>query len=73
MIGDLAVDEGWESIVMVTSSYHVSRAELLLKRCFDGTITAVGAETDLSASSWVNRVAHEWLGHLHARILARSC
>lgn len=72
-IADLAEDRGWTSLIAVTSTYHVSRAELLLDRCFDGVILTVAASPDISAPSWLRNIAHEWFGHLHSRLLARDC
>jgi len=72
-IAALADELGWESMVMVTSRYHVSRARLLLERCFEGEIFAVGAETDLSFSEWSARAAHEWWANLGAHTLHRGC
>lgn len=72
-IGALADERGWDSVVMVTSTYHVERARLMLGRCFDGEITAVDATPDLTVWDWVTRINHEWFGHLHARVIARGC
>ena len=73
VIADLAAERGWTSMIAVTSTYHLIRAELLLDRCFDGTITAVAASPDISPPSWIRSIVHEWFGHLHARVLARDC
>ncbi len=72
-IASLASERGWESMVMVTSRYHVSRARLLLERCFDGDLYAIGAETDLSFSDWSARAWHEWWANLDAHVVHRSC
>ena len=73
LIAELAEDRGWSLVIMVTSTYHVSRAELMLSRCFPGTITAVDASPEISAAGWTRHVAHEWLGHLKSRVLERAC
>ena len=43
----LARAHGWHSVIVVTSTYHVRRARMLFKRCFDGRVEAVGAEPSL--------------------------
>jgi len=58
---------------MVTSTYQLARAELMLDRCFDGKITAVAATPRDGPGGWARLTVHEWLGHLHARVLARGC
>ena len=38
----LAIAHRWHSIVVVTSSYHLTRASLLFKRCYGGHLAMVG-------------------------------
>ena len=73
LIADLAAEQGWDDLVVVTSTYHVERARLRLQRCFDGTITTVGAEPDIGLVSAFGKAGHELLGHVEARTLQRSC
>jgi uncharacterized SAM-binding protein YcdF (DUF218 family) len=40
----IAVSRGWQSVVVVTSRYHVERAGILFNRCFGGTVYTDGAE-----------------------------
>lgn len=68
-IGALAAERGWEDLVLVTSSYHLHRAELRLSRCFDGRIHPVAAPSPTTASA----LLHEWLGTIEAQLLDRSC
>ena len=71
---DLARDEGWRSIALVTSTIHVRRASLLLERCFDGEVFTVA--TSLRNSSPLEmpgQVLHEWGGLMEALTLARGC
>jgi uncharacterized SAM-binding protein YcdF (DUF218 family) len=71
--GDLAEARGWESIVLVTSRYHVSRASLLFRRCFDGTVHAVGRPPIYGWNFARKQIQHEALGLVHATLLARGC
>ena len=41
----LAKRRGWDSLVVVTSHFHVTRARMLFARCFDGDVDAVGARS----------------------------
>jgi uncharacterized SAM-binding protein YcdF (DUF218 family) len=43
----LARRYGWHRIVVVTSTYHVTRARMLFRRCFHGSLWTVG-----TSSSW---------------------
>jgi uncharacterized SAM-binding protein YcdF (DUF218 family) len=35
---------GWDSLVVVTSTFHIFRARMLFERCFPGHVDAVGAK-----------------------------
>lgn len=42
-VARLARDRGWDSLTVVTSTYHVYRARLLFGRCLDRSVRVVGA------------------------------
>ena len=46
----LARENGWRSVVVVTSTFHVTRARMLFRRCFDGRVQGVGAHASLHRS-----------------------
>jgi uncharacterized SAM-binding protein YcdF (DUF218 family) len=46
-VGRLARAHGWKRIVVVTNTFHVTRASMLFHRCFHGGISTVGV-----ASTW---------------------
>jgi uncharacterized SAM-binding protein YcdF (DUF218 family) len=50
----LAEHNGWNRIVVVTSTYHVTRARMLFRRCYKGELWMVGAPTH-----WVT-LPEEW-------------
>ena len=72
-IAGVAAERGWESVVAVTSSYHIARAELLLERCFPGRIQAVGVATELPRPLLWRLIRHELAGHLAHRLVLRGC
>ncbi len=72
-IAALAKEKGWTRVILVTSSYQLSRARLLFGRCFDGDVLSVRAQPALSAVEWVQRIGHEWLGWTQAMTTKRGC
>jgi uncharacterized SAM-binding protein YcdF (DUF218 family) len=50
----LARHNGWTRIVVVTSTYHVTRARMLFRRCYHGSLWMVGA-----SSPWL-LLPEEW-------------
>ncbi len=72
-IGRLAEEQGWSSLIAVTSTYHVHRATYLLARCHEGSVEAVTAPSDMDVEDWVDKIAHEWAGYLGAVVLQPAC
>lgn len=46
-VARLAREHGWKRIVIVTSTYHVTRARMLFRRCYHGELWTVGAPAHL--------------------------
>jgi uncharacterized SAM-binding protein YcdF (DUF218 family) len=71
---ELAEREGWESLVLVTSNYHVRRAGLLLDRCYGGQVRRVATPlfNDYRRET-ARQLAGEWLALGAALTLQRSC
>ncbi|MEM7339484.1 MAG: YdcF family protein [Actinomycetota bacterium] len=65
----VARENGWESIAVVTSDYHMHRSLIRFDQCFGGRTEAVPADTATS----VRLVGREILGTVEARVLDRSC
>ena len=71
-VGRLAARNGWRSLVLVTSDYHATRAGLLVRRCFQGSV-AVAHSEPLGLVGTFEESFHEWGGLLYALTLARGC
>jgi uncharacterized SAM-binding protein YcdF (DUF218 family) len=71
---ELAELQGWRSLVLVTSTYHIVRAGLLLERCYDGGVRRVGTPLR-NDHSWETgkQLAGEWLALGAVLTLQRSC
>lgn len=56
---DLARQHGWTSVVVVTSTYHVSRARMIFERCVHGPLYVVAAHQNLSAFAWAHQYVYQ--------------
>ena len=70
-IAQEAKERGWGSIVVVTSTYHVRRARMVVRRCYGGDLAVVGARPPLG--NWVVGVAWEWPKSVYYLTLKRGC
>lgn len=73
VIGRLAEERGWSSLIAVTSSYHVHRATYQLGLCHDGPIQAVASNRDIDREDLVESMLHEWAGTIAAMTVQRAC
>ena len=53
-IARLAHAHGWKHVVVVTSTFHVTRARMLVRRCYKGALSMVGTQ-----STWW-KLPEEW-------------
>ncbi len=70
MIERLARARGWDSIVVVSSRFHLYRAKRLIERCYGGSLAMVG-----SRNTWYTlplNIGTEWL-KLGLAELRRGC
>ena len=71
-VARLAADNGWESLIVVTSRYHLLRAETNISQCTTAKITMVASEPELSPTAWLGRFVEE-TGGLAAALLRPAC
>jgi uncharacterized SAM-binding protein YcdF (DUF218 family) len=70
-IGRLATRYHWSSVVLVTIAAQDTRARILVRRCYGGSIYAAAAP--LPFGSWPYQIAYGWGALVKALILHRSC
>jgi len=60
----LAAENGWQSVIVVTSTPHVSRARYIIGKCFDGELVMVGTPARLSVAGWAWLYAYHGAGYV---------
>ncbi|HEY2299440.1 MAG TPA: YdcF family protein [Jatrophihabitans sp.] len=68
----LAQQHGWKSIVVVTSTFHVSRARMIFKRCITGTVYMVAARRGIGLSTWTYQYLYQTGAYVKA-VLQSGC
>ena len=70
-VARMAAARGWRSVVVVTSTYHVTRARLLFDRCVDARVSVTGSTYQRSLIPL--EVFLEPAKLAHALMVARRC
>jgi uncharacterized SAM-binding protein YcdF (DUF218 family) len=69
--GRLARQNHWQSVVLVTTAEQDTRARMMMKRCFGGSVYVMTAGQSLS--SLPGQIAYGWGALLKALVLVRAC
>ena len=69
----LAESRNWRNVVVVTSNYHVTRSQILFRRCFNGRIRVMGGEPTYDRALLRRQIPKEWLKTIYTVTLERSC
>lgn len=72
-IAQLAEENGWESLMVVTSTTHMTRARLLIEQCYEGQVRMIDAGAAHRGVREVMAVVEEWLALLGALTFDRAC
>jgi uncharacterized SAM-binding protein YcdF (DUF218 family) len=70
-VARMAAARGWGSVLVVTSTYHVTRARLLFRRCVDGRVDVTGSTYQRSLIPL--EVVLEPVKLIYALVVARAC
>jgi uncharacterized SAM-binding protein YcdF (DUF218 family) len=71
LIARLAAERGWDSLVVVTSDFHLFRARRLIERCYHGELALHGAPVEWWY--WPVAIGTEWAKLAVAETLRRGC
>ena len=69
---DLAAQHGWHTVIAVTFRPHISRARLILQRCFHGDLIMAASPADIAPAQWVYEYVYQTTGFVKA-LFADQC
>ncbi|WP_165759615.1 YdcF family protein [Rathayibacter oskolensis] len=58
-LADYARANEWESVVVITQTPHITRARILLERCWSGRVLMVSSGEPYTLGSWVYEYAYQ--------------
>ncbi len=67
----MAKNRGWRTVTVVTSTFHLTRARMLFKRCLKARTQFVGADYPLARLPQF--VVSEWVKLAYSETLKRGC
>lgn len=68
----LALAHGWDRVAVVAPTFHVSRARLLVQRCYSGTLLMLSPPLRVSRLQLAYQYAYQSAGYVKAGLL-RGC
>lgn len=72
-IADLAQRNGWHRVGVVTSTYHLTRARVLIQQCYTGELHMVEAPANRRTPRFLLQVPRELAGLAAAVTFERAC
>jgi uncharacterized SAM-binding protein YcdF (DUF218 family) len=70
-VGRLAKRYHWNSLVLVTTRTQDTRARILMRRCFDGSVYMVTAS--MPFGEWPYQIVYGWGALVKALVLYQAC
>ena len=67
-LADLTTEHGWKDLIVVTSSYHIERAGLLMDQCVSANVTMSSTSPQFIAWQWLRRFVIESGGLMDVKI-----
>ncbi len=65
-IAELARTHHWRTVIVITSTYHISRARMIIERCLPGTVLMVAAPGRPAISTWAKQFVYQTAAYVKA-------
>ena len=69
-LAKVAQERGWESVVVISQRSHMTRARILMERCFDGEVRMVPIDIQHGVGQWAQALIYESGAMVKAAILS---
>lgn len=68
-IRTLAREHGWRTVAVVTSTDHISRARMIVARCYGGRLQMIDSGVPISPAEWAYDVVYQSAAFVKAALL----
>jgi uncharacterized SAM-binding protein YcdF (DUF218 family) len=72
-LGRLAEARGWQHVIVMAPAFHLSRARMIVGRCYDGELAMVPYPERYPLALWAYEFAYQTGGFAKALMVKRGC
>lgn len=69
----LANERGWDRVVVVAPTYHITRARWIVERCFAGGVVMSDTGESFDPATWSYHYAYQSAAFVKATVFQRGC
>jgi uncharacterized SAM-binding protein YcdF (DUF218 family) len=69
----LVAARGWHHVIVMAPTFHISRARLIVRRCFTGQLEMVPVPESYPLGYWLYHVGYQTAGFAKALLVTRGC
>jgi uncharacterized SAM-binding protein YcdF (DUF218 family) len=70
---DLVAAHGWHHVIVMAPTFHITRARMIVRRCFDQRLAMVAVPERYPLYYWIYQVGYQTLGFAKALLVTRGC
>lgn len=71
-LGRLAAERGWRRVIVVAPRFHISRARMIVRRCYSGQLAMVAPDIAVPVRTWLYQFAYQ-TGGFAKTLVQRDC
>lgn len=72
-LGSLAEARGWDSAMVIAMTPHITRARMIVERCFDGELAMISDGAALSLTEWIGQYIYQTGAFVKAFTVTPTC